>query len=217
VLKGGRKQQSVSTQPLASSDFSDFGDSQGPLQEHSQSVSTEGLEHLFKWASDVVSEGEDERVKHAREKRVRRHVLEVVQQYREQKVVAKTQDEVAYLQRRVIALLQKLQEATEENGAIKQVMVSQYWAMQRIPFLEEQVKALKVIEYEKESAIKERRYLMDALAKIKVERDYLEDILNTCEDENDRLAKILQETRSEVVELKSRRWWHLFWPAPKQA
>ena len=165
----------------------------------------------------MVSEGEDERVKQAREKRVRRHVLEVVQQYREQKVVAKTQDEVAYLQRRVIALLQKLQEATEENGAIKQVMVSQYWAIQRIPALEEQVKALKNIEYEKESAIKERRYLMDALAKIKVERDYLEDILNTCEDENERLATILKETRSEVVELKGRRWWHLFWPAPKQA
>ncbi|MBU6451236.1 MAG: hypothetical protein KGS72_05635, partial [Cyanobacteria bacterium REEB67] len=195
----------------------DLTNSQAPLQEHAQSVSVEGLEHLFKWASDVVSEGEDERVRQAREKRVRRQVLEVVQQYREQKVVAKNQDEVAYLQRRVIALLQKLQEMTEENAAVKQIMVSQYWAIQRIPFLEEQVKALKVVEYEKESAIKERRYLMDALAKVKVERDYLEDILNTCEDENTRLANILKATRSEMEELKARRWWHMFWPAKKQA
>jgi len=206
----------VSSQPLKTTEYPELTTSQAPLQEHQESVSVEGLEHLFKWASEVVSTGEDERVRQAREKRVRRQVLEVVQQYREQKIVAKTSDEVAYLQRRVIALLQKLQEMTEENAAVKQIMVSQYWAIQRIPVLEEQVKALKIVEYEKDAAIKERRYLMDALAKTKVERDYLEDILVTCEDENTRLANILKATRKENEMLKSRRWWHMFWP-PKSA
>lgn len=165
----------------------------------------------------MVSEGEDERVRNAREKRVRRQVLEVVQKYQEQKAAAKSQDEVAYLQRRVIALMQKLQEVTEENSAVKQIMVSQYWAIQRIPFLEEKIRVLKVVEYEKEAAIKERRYLMDALAKIKVERDYLEEILVTCEDENARLAAILKTTRAENEELKARKWWQLLWPRTKEA
>jgi hypothetical protein len=208
----------VSTQPLKTSEYSDFTTSQAPLQrEHEQSVSTDGLEHLFKWASEMVSEGEDERVRNAREKRVRRQVLEVVQKYQEQKAAAKSQDEVAYLQRRVIALMQKLQEVTEENSAVKQIMVSQYWAIQRIPFLEEKIRVLKVVEYEKEAAIKERRYLMDALAKIKVERDYLEEILVTCEDENARLAAILKTTRAENEELKARKWWQLLWPRTKEA
>ena len=208
----------MSTQPLKTSEYAELATSQAPLQrEHDQSVSVEGLDHLFKWASDLVSTGEDERVRQAREKRVRRQVLEVVQQYKEQKAVAKSNEELAYLQRRVIALLQKMQEMTEENAAVKQIMVSQYWAIQRIPFLEEQIKTLKVVEYEKDAAVKERRYLMDALAKTKVERDYLEEILVTCEDENSRLANILKATRSENEELKSRRWWHLFWPKTQEA
>jgi hypothetical protein len=208
----------VSTQPLKTSEYPELTTSQAPLQrEHDESVSVEGLEHLFKWASEVVSTGEDERVRQAREKRVRRQVLEVVQHYREEKAVAKNREELAYLQRRVIALLQKLQEMTEENAAVKQIMVSQYWAIQRIPFLEEQIKTLKVVEYEKDAAVKERRYLMDALAKVKVERDYLEEILVTCEDENTRLAYILKDTRKQNEELKSRRWWHLFWPKTQEA
>jgi hypothetical protein len=208
----------VSTQPLKTSEYLELTTSQAPLQrEHDQSVSVDGLDHLFKWASDMVSDGEDERVKNAREKRVRRQVLEVVQQYKEQKIEAKSKEELAYLQRRVIALMQKLQEMTEENAAVKQIMVSQYWAIQRIPFLEEQIKTLKVVEYEKDVAIKERRYLMDALAKVKVERDYLEEILVTCEDENARLANILNTTRQENTELKARRWWQLFWPKAQQA
>jgi hypothetical protein len=208
----------VSTQPLKTSDYPELTTSQAPLQrEHDQSVSVDGLEHLFKWASDMVSDGEDERVRHAREKRVRRQVLEVVQQYKEQKAVAKNQEELAYLQRRVIALLQKLQEMTEENAAVKQIMVSQYWAIQRIPFLEAQIKTLKIVEYEKDAAVKERRYLMDALAKVKVERDYLEEILVTCEDENARLATILGATRKENEELKARRWWQMIWPKTKEA
>jgi len=208
----------VSSQPLKTTEYTDLTTSQAPLQrEHDQSVSVDGLEHLFKWASELVSEGEDERVRQAREKRIRRQVLDVVQHYKEQKLLSKSAEEVTYLQRRVIALLQRMQELTEENGAIKQVMVSQYWAMQRIPVLEEQIRSLRLVEYEKEAAIKERRYLMDALAKVKVERDYLEEILVTCEDENTRLANILKSTRKENEELKSRRWWHMFWPQTKEA
>lgn len=180
--------------------------------QHQDAVAVDGLEHIFKWASEVVSDPEDERVRQARDRRVRRQVLDVVQKYREQRVLSKSQDEVAYLQRRVIALLSKLQELTEENAAVKQIMVSQYWAVQRIPQLEEQIRTLKMVEFEKEAAVKERRYLMDALAKLKVERDYLEDILNTCEDENTRLSGILKETRTELVELKAKKWWHFFVP-----
>ena len=73
-------------------------------------------------------------------------------------------------------------------------------------------KYVDLVEYEKEAAVKERRYLMDALAKIKVERDYLEDILVTCEDENTRLSSILNSTRAELAEVKARKWWHSFVP-----
>lgn len=180
--------------------------------EHEDAVAIDGLEHIFKWASEAVSDPQDERVRQARDRRVRHQVLDVVQKYREQRVVTKSQDEVAYLQRRVIALLSKMQELTEENAAVKQIMVSQFWAIQRIPVLEEQVRVLKVVEYEKDAAVKERRYLMDALAKVKVERDYLEDILVTCEDENSRLSSILNSTREELAQVQARKWWHSFVP-----
>jgi len=200
---------SVSIHKKNTADNLDFSPNQG---EHEDAVAVDGLEHIFKWASETVSDPQDERVRQARDRRVRHQVLDVVQKYREQRVVTKSQDEVAYLQRRVIALLSKMQEMTEENAAVKQIMVSQFWAIQRIPVLEEQVRVLKVVEYEKEAAVKERRYLMDALAKIKVERDYLEDILVTCEDENTRLSSILNSTRAELAEVKARKWWHSFVP-----
>lgn len=201
----------MSTQQKNTAENLDFTPGQAPDQ-HQDTVAVDGLEHIFKWASEVVSDPEDERVRQARDRRVRRQVLDVVQKYREQRVLSKSQDEVAYLQRRVIALLSKLQELTEENAAVKQIMVSQYWAVQRIPALEEQIRSLKMVEFEKEAAIKERRYLMDALAKLKVERDYLEDILTTCEDENTRLSSILKDTRNELTTLKAKKWWHFFVP-----
>lgn len=201
----------MSTQQNNTAENLDFTPGQASGQ-HQDAVAVDGLEHIFKWASEVVSDPEDERVRQARDRRVRRQVLDVVQKYREQRVLSKSQDEVTYLQRRVIALLSKLQELTEENAAVKQIMVSQYWAVQRIPALEEQVRSLKMVEFEKEAAIKERRYLMDALAKLKVERDYLEDILTTCEDENTRLSGILKETRAELTTLKAKKWWHFFVP-----
>lgn len=181
------------------------------LHEHGEAVSLDGLDHIFKWASEVVSDGEDERIRYARERRVRRQVLEVVTKYQQQRLAAKSKDEIAYLQRRVIALLQKVQELTEENSAVKQIMVSQYFSIQRIPQLEFEVKQLKAIEFEREAAVMERRYLMDALAKLKVERDFLEDTLTSAEQENTRLATLLKDTRCDLEEVKARRWWHFLY------
>jgi hypothetical protein len=186
------------------------------IRQHQESVDLTGLEGLFQWASDVVAEGDDDRLKSVREKRIRRQVLEVIQTHREDKVKAEAQDEIAYLHRRVIALLAKLQEVTEENAACKQIMVSQSYALEKLPSIDSLSKEVKRVELERDSAVTERRYLMEGLSKLKVERDYLEDILTASEEENIRLAKLLQETRSELEEIKNRRWWHLFFPTTKK-
>ncbi|MBK9143584.1 MAG: hypothetical protein IPM23_13865 [Candidatus Melainabacteria bacterium] len=195
----------MSTNSITESEGSNFFFTTG---DHDEAVSLTGLEHIFHWASEVVSTGEDSRVKLARERKVRRHVLEVVQKYQQQRAAAKSQDEVAYLQRRVIALLQKLQELTEENAAVKQIMVSQYFALQRIPELESELRKLRRVDFEREAAVQERRTLMDALARLKVERDFLEDTLTVAEKENDRLTDMLSDTRAELSEIKARKWWH---------
>ena len=202
-----RKGKSVSTQPVTNQDDGHFFTTY-TSSSHEENLSLDGLEHIFRWASEMVSDGEDARIKLARERRVRREVLEVVQKYQQERLAAKTKDEIAYLQRRVIALLQKVQELTEENAAVKQIMVSQYFALQRIPELQEQINELKGLEFEKEAAVTERRYLMDALAKLKVERDFLEDTLTAAEIENDRLVDILDDTKSNLIKLQNRRWWH---------
>ena len=183
--------------------------------DHKETIDLDGLDHLFQWASEVVAEGEDSRLSSQREKRVRREVLDVVQKAREQRISAKSMDEVSYLQRRVIALLQKMTELTEENASLKQIMVAQYYALQRIPYLESQIKQLKTLEYEREAAVTERRYLMDALSKLKVERDLLDQMLVAGDAENTRVAKLLRKAREEITTLKARRWWHLFFP-PKE-
>ena len=156
--KGGRVTNQHS-EALQNPDF--FGDS---TSKHSAALDVEGLDHIFRWASDMVADGEDSRVKLAREKRIRRQVLEVVQKVKEQKALTEAQEEVGYLQRRVIALLQKLQEVTEENNTAKNLIVSQYYQLQRIPSLEHEIRQLRGMEYEREAAVTERRYLMNALA-----------------------------------------------------
>lgn len=171
-----------------------------------------GLDHIFRWASEVVADEEDTRVKQAREKRIKRQVLETVQKVREQNLVADATNEIAYLQRRVIALLNKVQEVTEENSSVKQMLVSQFYALQQIPRLEHELRALRTNVIEKDAAVTERRFLMDGLAKLKVERDYLEELLNATEADNARLGAMVRETRDQVEELKARRWWHLFLP-----
>ena len=186
-------------------------------EEHRDAINLDGLEHLFRWASEVVADGEDTRLRTAREKRIRREVMDVVQKAREQRITAKSMDELSYLQRRVIALLQKMNELTEENASLKQIMVGQYYALQRIPYLESQIKQLKTLEYEREAAVTERRYLMDALAKLKIERDLLDEMVTASDEENSRVAKLLKEAKEEVATLSARRWWHFFLPARKNA
>ena len=185
----------------------------GPFEKKNEdSLSLEGLDHIFRWASEVVADGEDTRVRIAREKRIKREVLETVQKAREQKILADATNEIAYLQRRVIALLAKIQEVLEENSTLKQMVVSQYYGLQRVAALEYELNQLRSNQIEKEAAVTERRYLMDALAKMKVERDYLEEMLTSTEADNSRLGSILRDTRSQLEELKSKRWWHYFIP-----
>ena len=207
VIIWTRKGIPVSTHAAINSDDGHFFTTLDRL-DHGDNISLDGLEHIFNWAAEVVSDGEDARVKQARERRVRREVLEVVQRYQQQRLAAKNREEISYLQRRVIALLQKVQELTEENAAVKQVMVSQFFTLQRIPELQQEINSLKRLEFEREAAVQERRVLMDALAKLKVERDFLEDTLVSAEIENERLANILTRTNNELIELKNRRWWH---------
>jgi hypothetical protein len=179
-------------------------------EKHEDSVDLTGLDHIFRWASDMVPEGEDGRVKLTREKRIRRQVLDLVNKTKEQNVLSQAAHEITYLQRRVIALLNKLQEVTEEHSVTKQVMLNQFYALQQLPKLEDELKQLQTMQYEKEAAITERRYLMDGLTKLKTERDFLEDLLNETEAENSRLACLLRETRTELEAYKTRRWWHWF-------
>ncbi len=185
--------------------------------QHNDAVSLDGLDHVFRWASDVVADRHDDRLTHTRENRIRRQVFDVVQKFRDQKLLLELKDENAYLQRRVIALLTKLQEVCEENANVKQIMVTQLYSLQRIPELELEIKKLKAIEYEKEAAVIERRYLMSALAKLKIDRDFLEELVVTNESENDRLARLIKEAHEELAELKGRRWWHMFLPRKKSA
>lgn len=174
---------------------------------HEEAVALEGLDHIFKWASEVVAEGDDNRAKVAKEKRIRRQVLEMVQKYREEKILAKANEENAYLQRRVIALLQKVQELIEENAQVKQIVVNQYWQLSRVPAMERELREFKSKECERDAAVNERKYLMSALAKIKVERDYLEEIASVNETENSRLVKMLNEAKSDLAIAQARRWY----------
>lgn len=184
----------------------------GSVTTSKERTAVEGLEDLFKWASDMVATGEDPRARNAREARIRRQVLEVMQQLREHKAVERARDEVAYLQKRVIALLQKLQEFTEENTALKQIMVAQYYELQQVPRLQEEIKRLQSSEFDRKAAEQERENLLDALAKLKVDRDFLDELLQASEEENTRLARLLADAHAEVDKLRSRRWWHRFWP-----
>jgi hypothetical protein len=177
-----------------------------------ESLDLAGLDHLFRWASEMVADTEETRAQVARDRRMRRQVLEVIQSHREQQARAQAQDEITYLQRRVIALLAKVQEVLEENASIKHIMVTQSFSLERLPKLEAEIKRLKMSELEKEAAVAERRILMNSISKIKIERDYLVDVLSEAENENTRLANILNETKDELERHKNRKWWHLFVP-----
>ena len=175
---------------------------------HEQSVDIHGLDDIFKWASDVVANGiEDHPTRLVKDREMKKRVLAVVQKVKEDKVLADANHEINYLQRRVIALLTKLQEVIDENSLLKQIMLTQLYTIQQMPAMETEIRELKAIQCEKESAISERRYLMDGLTRLKVERDYLEDVLTAAETENYRLAKKLKNTHEELTTYQTRKWW----------
>ncbi len=178
---------------------------------HEEAVTVDGLEDIFKWAQDVVSDGqhaEDNRAKKVREQRIRRRVLELVQSAKEQKQKDQAKDEITYLQRRVIALLQKLSESIEENSSLKQTVVAQQLTLVKLPELEAEVKRLQDIELDREAFDESRRELTNTLSKLKKDRDYLEELVIVNERENSRLTHLFRETKDELDKLKGRRWWH---------
>ncbi len=179
---------------------------------HDQNLSLEGLEGLFNLASDLVDDGQDPQVKQVNEQKLRRRVLEVVQQAREQKVASEVNTEVAYLQRRVMALLNGLSSMSAENAELKQVILLQTFAMQAIPELEAEVKNLQSFQTERKHLLATQESLMNTVSKIKIERDIIDDLLRVVELENDRLGRKLNEAREQVTVLSSRRWWHYFTP-----
>ncbi len=175
---------------------------------HNDAVTTDGLEDLFKWASNLVADGEDNRTKRSRELRIRRRVLDLIHTSKELEAHAKYAEELSYLQRRVIALLQLLAEKSEEVTHVKQVMVAQYYALGQIPVLQEEVKQLKQLTWYREEAEAERKQLMNTLQRMKKERDYLDELVTVNEQENARLTRLLVTARAENAELQNRRWWH---------
>lgn len=182
------------------------------IPEHDQNLSLEGLEGLFNWASDMVADGQDPAQKQVNEQKLRRRVLEVVQQAREQKVATEVSEEVAYLQRRVMALLNGLNAMSADNYQLKQTLLLQTYAMQAIPELEMEVKKLQGYEAERKQLLATQESLMNTISKIKIERDIIDDLLRVVELENDRLGRKLNEAREQVTLLSSRRWWHFFTP-----
>ncbi len=64
----------------------------------------------------------------------------------------------------------KLQEVVDENSLLKQIMLTQLYSIQQMPAMEAEIRELKSIQCEKDTAVNERRYLMDGLTKLKVER-----------------------------------------------
>jgi hypothetical protein len=152
----------------------------------------EGLEDLFKWAAETMSDGEQFPTKRVREQKMRRQVMEMVQREREQRAMAEANQEISQLHKQVIGLQQRLQETTEENACLKQTIVAQCLASQ-------------------DKHQREQQELLGTIARLKKDRDYFDDLLRVNEEENNRLAELLLAVRAEL-RIKSRRWWHLFWP-----
>ncbi len=184
----------------------------GPLDGHDDAVAVSGLDDLFNWASETVAEGLDGRARKAKEQRAKRQVLNIIHRSAELQAKAKHADELAYLQRRVIALQGALAESQDELVSLKQVVIAQFYGLQRIPELEEKLVQVQATSLNKEEVEEERKHLMNALSKLKKERDFLEEVVTVNESENTRLSKLYNESKNELSKLKNRRWWHLLFP-----
>src|SRR5688572_20200916 len=77
-----------------------------PLTNHEDAITIDGLEDLFNWASEMVADSNDPRGRRTKEQKIRRNVLEILQRNRDHEAREKYSEEIAFLQRRVIALLQ---------------------------------------------------------------------------------------------------------------
>ena len=178
-----------------------------PVTNHKDAVAVDGLDDLFQWASGMVADSMDVRTRKDREQRIRRNVLEVIHKHKEHEAQEKFGEEVAYLHRRVIALLQALQEKTEEVSSLKQIMVAQYFNLRQLDDLEKEVKQLRSMTWYREEAEEERKALLTSLSKLKKDRDFLEDLLQTNETENERLARLLLAARADLETYRNRTFW----------
>ncbi len=179
-----------------------------PQASHDDAVNIEGLEDLFNWASEVVADSNDPRTRRTKEHKIRRNVLEMIQYTKEMEARDKYAEEINFLQRRVIALLQVIAEKMDENGQLRQIILNHYFAFARVAELESEVKQLQQMTWYREEAEAERKHLMDALSKLKKERDYLDELLTVTENENIRLAKMYTSMRDQLEAIRTRRWWH---------
>ncbi len=174
---------------------------------HNESLALEGLDELFHWASEVVADGQENQNAQDKEKRIRQQVLHLVEQQRREDTAKQVEVEMAYLHRRVIALLQSLVEATQETAALKQQLVMQQALLSKIPELELELAQLKANQVDREVLKRQQSELLDALSRLKRERDYLDELLTASELENDRLKVLFLNAREELNQQKQRRWW----------
>lgn len=182
-----------------------------PLHQHNEAVSLDGLDDLFQWAQDLVADGQSIDVLKEKEERIRRQVTETIDRVKKEKAAQEAKDEIAYLQRRVIALFQRVQDLSDENIQIKQVMITQYYELLEAEKLKLEVNRLKEYENNHELISSEQKQMMEALSKLKVERDILDDLLTSYEQENTRLANLLKQERELAQQVQSKRWWHRFY------
>ncbi len=198
----------MSTEKLANLNMTDM--LENSLKTSEDSMSLDGLEHIFQWAKVVVSSDDENRINHSQEKRIRRQVLELIQKYKDNEQTGLLKDEVQYLQRRAIALLTKINDLQQENLKLKVDNLEQYWALQQMEALKQENHELKLIELELAQVNEERAILMTSLIKHKKQINILENLVEATEEDNARLATMLACTRKELGDLKNRSFMQKF-------
>lgn len=189
---------------------------------HREAISLDGMDDLFRWASDVVAESNPGSVPVTdKDLKPKRDLVESIRKTHELESQQKYGEEISYLQKRCIALMQVLNEKLDETSVLKQIVVAQSYELKRVAELENEVKNLQQMTWYREEAEQERRSLMNALSRLKIERDMLDELLHSNETENSRLAYLLRECRQRLEFLEHRTWWHvvrdLFVPRKRQA
>ncbi len=177
---------------------------------HREVISVDGMDDLFRWASDVVADGgPDADATKDRDLKLKRNFVEYIRKNHDEEAQIKYGEEISYLQKRCIALMQVVNDRLDETSILKQIVVAQSYELKRVAELEAEVKNLQQMTWYREEAELERRNLMNALAKLKFERDWLDELLHTNESENTRLATLLRDCRDRLEVFENRRWWHV--------